>query len=62
MINFDDVIKENIKKQNANWQQIPDHRYRILIIGGSGSGKINSSFNLINQQPGIAKNPYETKY
>ena len=62
MINFDDVIKENIKKKNANWQQIPDHWYRILIIGGSGSGKINSSFNLINQQPDIVKNPYEAKY
>ena len=51
MIYFDDVIKENIKEHNPNWQQIPDHPYRILIIGGSGSGKTNSLFNLINQQP-----------
>ena len=36
---FDDVIKENIKKHNLNWTQIPDHTNRILIIGGSGSGK-----------------------
>ena len=36
MINFD-VIKENIKKRNPNWPQIPDHQYRILIIGDSGS-------------------------
>ena len=24
---------------NLNWLYIPDHRYRILIIGGLGSGK-----------------------
>ena len=39
MINFDDVVKENIKVNNTNWPQIPDHLYRILIIGASGSGK-----------------------
>ena len=49
MINFDDVVKENIKEHNPNWQQIPDHPYRILIMEGSGSGKTNSLFNLINQ-------------
>ena len=48
MINFDDVTKENIKEHNPNWPQIPDHPYRILIIGGSGSGKTNSLLNLIN--------------
>ena len=47
---------------------IPNHRYRILIIGGFGSGKTNSLFNLINQEPDIykiylcAKGPYEAKY
>ena len=30
MINFDDVVKENIKQHNPNWPQIPDHRYKIL--------------------------------
>ena len=25
MINFDDVIKENIQVDKPNWQQIPDH-------------------------------------
>ena len=45
-----------------------NHPYRILIIGGSGSGKTNSLFNLINQKPGIdkiylyAKYPFEAKY
>ena len=68
MINVDDVIKENIKEHNPNLPQSPDHPYRILIIGGSGSGKTSSLFNLINQQPDIdkiylyAKDPYEAKY
>ena len=55
MINFDDVVNENIKKHNPIWPQIPDHPYRILIIGGSGSRKTNLVFNLINQQPDIDK-------
>ena len=68
MINFDDVVKENIKENNPNWPQILDHPYRILIIGGSGSGKTNSLFNLINNQSDIdkiylfAKGPNEAKY
>ena len=41
IINFDDVTKENIEEHNLNCPQIPDHPYRILIIGGSGSGKRN---------------------
>ena len=40
MINFDDVVKENIKEHNLNWSQNPDRPYRTLIIEGSGSGKI----------------------
>ena len=68
MINFDDVTKENIKEHNPNWPQIPDHPYRTLIIGDSGSGKTNSLFNLINYQPSIdkiyfhTKDPYEAEY
>ena len=68
MINFDRVTKENIKEPNPDLPQIPGHSYRILIIGGSGSGKTNLLFNLISQQPGIdkiclyAKDPYEAKY
>ena len=68
MVNFDDVLKENIKEPNPNWPQIPDHLYRILIIGDSRSGKTNSLFNLIIQEPDIdkiylyAKDPYEEKY
>ena len=29
MINFDNVTKENIKKHNPNWPEIPDHPNRL---------------------------------
>ena len=41
MIKFDDYVNENKNEHNENWPNIPDHPYRILIIGGSGSGKTN---------------------
>ena len=42
MIYIDDVTKEEKKEHNPNQSQIPDHPYRILKSGGSGSGKTNS--------------------
>ena len=42
-------------KNNKKWPYIPDHLYRILIIGGSGSGKTNLLINLINEQGDIDK-------
>ena len=68
MINFDDIVNENETVHNKNWPYIPDHPYRILIIGDSGSGKTNVLLNLIENQPEIdkiylyAKDPYEAKY
>ena len=68
MINFDEYTNENRIKHNPNWTYIPDHPYRILIIGGSGSVKTNALLNLIHNQPDIdkiylyAKDPYEDKY
>ena len=51
MINFDDYTNENIIEHNSKWPYIPpDHPYRILIVGGSGSGKTNASLTLINNQ------------
>ena len=44
-----------IKQYNSKWRYIPDHPYRILIMGGSGSGKTNALLNLINNQPDIDK-------
>ena len=39
MINFNDYVNENRAEHNKNQPYIPDHPYRMLIIGGSGSGK-----------------------
>ena len=55
MINFDDYTNENKLKHNPDWPYIPDNPCRILIIGGSGSGKTNTLLNLINNQPDIDK-------
>ena len=68
MINFDDYTNENKTTHNKNWPYIPDHSYRILITGGSGSGKTHLLLNLIENQPDIdkinlyAKDLYEPKY
>ena len=50
MINLDSITKENNKKHNEKWPYIPDHPYRILIIGRSGSGKTYTLLNLIKKQ------------
>ena len=64
MCNFDDNANENKTIHNKNWPYIPDHPYRILIIGGSGSGKTNLILNLIDIDTIYlyAKDPYESKY
>ena len=68
MINFDDYTNENKIEHNSKWLYIPDHPYRILIVGGSGSGKTNALLNLIHNQLDIdkiylyAKDPYGGKY
>ena len=68
MINFDDYVHENKINHDKNWPYIPNHPYRILIIGGSGSGKTSVLLNLIENQSDIdkiylyAKDPYGAKY
>ena len=68
MINFGDYTNGNKTEHNPKWPYVPDQPYRILIVGGSGSGKTNALLNLINNQPDIdkiylyAKYPYEAKY
>ena len=66
MFYVDYIANEN-KKHNANWPELPDHLYRILIIRGSGYGKTNALLNLINHEPDTdkiylyAKDPYKAK-
>ena len=48
MINLDSITNENKIKNNEKWPYIPDHSYRIIIFGGSGSGKTNALLNLIS--------------
>ena len=68
MNNFDDYFNENRTEHIRNWSYTPDHPYRILIIGDSGSGKTDALLNLIENQPDIdkiysyAKDPYKSKY
>ena len=50
MINLDSITNENNKKHNEKSPYIPDHPYRIFIIGGSGSGKTNTLLTLIKEQ------------
>ena len=50
MINLDSITNENNKEHNEKWPCVPDHPYRIIIIGGSGWGKANALVNLIKEQ------------
>ena len=65
MNNYDQSVEIN---HNPARSCIPDHPYRILIIGGSESGKTNVLLKLIkNQQPDIdklylyVKDPFKSK-
>ena len=65
MKNYDESVEIN---HNPDWPNIPDHLYRILIIGGSGSAKTNVLLDLIkHQRPDIdkiylnVKDPVESK-
>ena len=55
-------------EDNKDWSFTLDHPYRILIIGGPGSGRTSVLLNLIENQPDIdqiylyAKDPYEAIY
>ena len=66
MFNLANITKENNNKHNKKWPHIPDHLYRILIIGGSQ--ETNTLLNLIKEQDDIdkiyldAKDFNESKY
>ena len=55
MNNLYSITNESNKELNEEWSYIPDHPYKILIIGGSGSGKTNALLNLIKEQDDIDK-------
>ena len=66
MKNYNQLVEIN---HNPNLLYIPDHLYRILIIGSSRSGKTNMLLNLLkNQRPDIektylfVKDIFESKY
>ena len=61
MTNLDSITNENNKEHNKKWPYILDHPYRILIIGGSGSGKTKALINLTNEQNDIDKIYLESK-
>ena len=50
MIYLDTITNENNKKHDEKWLYIPDHPYRIIIIGASGSGETNTLLNSIKEQ------------
>ena len=50
MFNLDYITNELNKEHNEKEPYIPDHPYRMLIIGGSRSGKTNALLSLIKEQ------------
>ena len=58
----------DIKEHNSNWPEIPDHRYKIVIVGGTEAEKTNALLNVINHEPHFekiylyTKDPCEAKY
>ena len=66
MKNYDQSVEVN---HNPTCPYIPDHPYRISIIGGSGSRKANVLLNVIKDQRPVMdkiylyiKDPVESKY
>ena len=55
MSNLDDITNKTNKEHNIIYLFIPDHTYKLLIIGSSGSGKTNALLNLIKEQENIDK-------
>ena len=55
MINPDNITNESKKEHNEKWPYISDNPYRMLIIGGSGTGKTNALLHLIKEQDNIDK-------
>ena len=53
MKNYDESVEVGC---NTNWVYIPSHPYKVLMIGGSGSGKTIVLVKLIkHKQPNVDK-------
>ena len=50
MLSLDNITNENNKEHNKKRSLIPDHPYRMLIIGDFRSGKANVLLNLIKNR------------
>ena len=50
MFNLDDITNENNEEYYVKRLYIPDHPFRMLVIGSSGSEKTNALLNLIREQ------------
>ena len=50
MFQLDDITNENNEGYNKRWPYIPDHLYRMLIIGACVTEKTNVLLNLIKEQ------------
>ena len=66
---MENYIESMERSHNPNWPYISDYPYKMLIIGGSGSGKTNVLLNLTkHQRPNIDKiylyvrDPLASKY
>ena len=64
-----DIMMNHNPNRDSNWSYIPDYRYRILIIDGSGSSKTNVLLNLIKHQQSdigqiylCVRDPFKSKY
>ena len=55
MICVDDISNENIKDHDPNLARIADHSYRILIVDGSRSRKVNALVDLKYRELDIDK-------
>ena len=55
MFNLGYLTKRKIKEHNGNWLQILNHPCRMLITGGSTSGKTNALLNIMSHQTDIDK-------
>ena len=62
MTDFNNYTNKDKTEHNLDWLYIPDHPCRILIIGGSGSGKRNALLNLINHKSDVDKKYLYAKY